>query len=349
MSNLKKTALWSKSFAPSLLAAIFLSLTTAWPLAQGVGAGRDLGGSGGTHIIQGHIYFPTKPPEGTRIRVRLQEPNTGDLSTVTDQDFTFRFSNLNAGYYVMTVDAGEQYEVFRESIAIDKETSRVARVITVPVYLQPKGSPPLPKPALIDAAAIGDAPKVAVDFYLKARESASRNDHEKAVEQLRKALDVYPQFALALNELGVQYLLLGRAQEAAEALQSALQLKPEEFTPRLNYGIALLNQKRFKDAEEQLRLALKKNDAAPTAHMYLGVALMSQHKLDEAEAELQRAVRSNSSEVAVAHRYLGGIYWGQREYRRAADELETYLKLIPKAPDAGRTRDAIKQLRAKQE
>jgi regulator of sirC expression with transglutaminase-like and TPR domain len=37
-----------------------------------------------------------------------------------------------------------------------------------------------------------------------------------------------------------------------------------------------------------------------------------------------------------------------RDYKRAADELETYLKLVPNAADAERTRATIKDLRAKQ-
>lgn len=131
-------------------------------------------------------------------------------------------------------------------------------------------------------------------------------------------------------------------------LASAVKLAPGEFLPRLNYGIALLNQKKFAEAEPQLRAALKKNEKSPTTHMYLGIVLMNLHNLDEAEKELQRAVSSNSSEVGQSHRYLGGIYWGKRDYKRAAAELETYLKLFPKAPDAERTRAAIKELRSKQ-
>lgn len=60
------------------------------------------------------------------------------------------------------------------------------------------------------------------------------------------------------------------------------------------------------------------------------------------------AAGSNIAEIAPAHRYLGGIYSGKRDYKRAAEELETYLKLSPKAADAERTRAAIKELRSKQ-
>jgi hypothetical protein len=35
--------------------------------------------------------------------------------------------------------------------------------------------------------------------------------------------------------------------------------------------------------------------------------------------------------MGVGH-YLAGIYWGRREYGRAADALEAYLKLAPQAP-----------------
>jgi regulator of sirC expression with transglutaminase-like and TPR domain len=36
-----------------------------------------------------------------------------------------------------------------------------------------------------------------------------------------------------------------------------------------------------------------------------------------------------------------------KQYKRAADELEAYLKLAPSAPDAERLRTTIKELRAR--
>ena len=336
----------SMSFRSSralFFAALLLFIPLTQVFAQGVGTGRDLGGSGGGHTIQGNIIFPVKPPDGTRIRIRLEESNSGVMSAVTDNDFRFRFSNLNAGYYTVVVDAGEQYEIVRESVPIDKETSRTPRVVTVPIYLRPKGSGPAPA-----STAFAGVPRPAVELYEKGLQASQKGDSKKAVEHLTKAVEIHPQFAQALNELGVQYLKLGQPEKAAGALSSAIKVVPDEFSPRLNYGIALLNQKKFAEAEEQLRMALKKNDKAPTAHMYLGIVLMSQNNLDEAEKELLAAINSKSSEVNTAHRYLGGVYWGKRDYKRAADELETYLKLFPKAPDAERTRAAIKELRSKQ-
>jgi tetratricopeptide (TPR) repeat protein len=147
--------------------------------------------------------------------------------------------------------------------------------------------------------------------------------------------------------MGVQYLKLSQLDQAIEALRSAVKLAPEAFSPRLNYGIALLNKKEFSKAEAELRQALKKNDSAPTTHLYLGITLVSLRNLDEAEKELQRAVSLGGKEMSLAHYYLGGVYWGRREYKRAADELETYLQLAPQAPDAERVRKTIQELRSK--
>jgi regulator of sirC expression with transglutaminase-like and TPR domain len=61
-----------------------------------------------------------------------------------------------------------------------------------------------------------------------------------------------------------------------------------------------------------------------------------------------KATSFPTEEVDQAHRYLGGIYWGKREYKKAADELELYFKLAPQAKDAEQIHATIKDLRNKQ-
>ena len=62
---------------------------------------------------------------------------------------------------------------------------------------------------------------------------------------------------------------------------------------------------------------------------------------------LRNAITVSGNQIALAHYYLGGVLWAKREHKSAADELETYLRLDPKAADAERTRAAIKDLRSK--
>lgn len=113
-------------------------------------------------------------------------------------------------------------------------------------------------------------------------------------------VSVHPGFAPALNQLGIQYLKLSRADKATEVLGAAVKSAPDEYEPRLNYGIALFGLKKFAEAEKQLTAALKKNSSAPTAHMFLGMVLLNLRKLDDAQKELETAVRSDSAEVSQA-------------------------------------------------
>lgn len=335
-------------YSHAFFAALLVLIPFASALAQGVGAGRELSDTGGNHVLTGRIYFPTQQTDDIRIKVRLESTSSPSLSTSTNADGVFRFSGLNTGYYTVVVDAGEQYEVFREQINIERGNSYSPRTVQIPIYLRPKSSGPGTKPGVVNAALLG-LPKPAVDLYNKALESARAGNTKKAIEQLNSAIALYPNFALALNELGVQYLKNAQVDKAVEALRSAVKLAPDAFMPRLNYSIALVNKKDFAEAEKELRVALQKNDASRSAHMYLGIALISQRKIDDAEKELLRAASPGTDDLGLAHYYLGGIYWSKHEYKRAADELEKYLKLVPNAPDAERTRAAIKDLRTKQQ
>jgi tetratricopeptide (TPR) repeat protein len=273
-----------------------------------------------------------------------------NLSTLTDSNGAFKFSGLMAGNYTLIVDAGKEYELVREPFTLDRETTRgrgMSRTITMPVYLRPRATSSVPQPGVVDARHA--APQPAQDAYNKGVEASRAGDLQQAVEHLKKAIELHPEFPLALNELGVQYLRLGQPGNAVEPLGSAVKMTPEAFMPRLNFGIALLENKEIAKAESELRLAVKANEASPVAHLYLGIALVKQKRLDEGAAELERAVASGRDDMAMAHYYLGGIYWGRREYKRAADSLETYLKLAPEAPYAERLRSTIRELRSKQQ
>jgi regulator of sirC expression with transglutaminase-like and TPR domain len=74
---------------------------------------------------------------------------------------------------------------------------------------------------------------------------------------------------------------------------------------------------------------------------------MSQQKIDAAQTEFLNVIKSGGDKAALAHRYLGGIYWRNKHYREAADELDKYLKLEPHVSDADKIRNTIKELRHK--
>src|SRR5947207_15558187 len=96
--------------------------------------------------------------------------------------------------------------------------------------------------------------------YNKALDFSKRGNAKGAIEQLKKPLIAYPDFMLALNELGVKYLKLGELEKADDALRSALKIDPEAFEPLMNHDITIVRMERYQDAEPELRQALREND-----------------------------------------------------------------------------------------
>lgn len=341
-------------------AEVYFLLTIACvlllPVAiSGQGNGRASTGTGGIHTIQGYVFFPSgRRAEGT-IVVKLQPTNGGEITVIPDGSGSFVFGSLSPGRYTVMVNAGEEYELARESVFIDSDLNisrggsripKTARRETVMIHLQLKRSAASAKPGVINAA-LAEVPEKARKLFEKGIEHARANDPAKAADSLKEAVELHPKFPLALNELGVQYLKLGQKDKAVETLRTAMKLNPEAYGPRLNLGIALLEARRFSEAEEQLREALKRHTSLPTGHMYLGFCLVRLNRYDEAEKELLLAVYGSGNQLPMAQYYLGGIYWKKQNYPKAVEALESYLRLTPNAHDAERVRATIKDLRSR--
>jgi Flp pilus assembly protein TadD len=340
-------------FVAFLLACLVLTVAST---AHAQASGTDTTGTGGRHTIVGRLVFPSGQRADVRLKVRLESFGSGDLMFLSDTNGQFGFRSLRPGNYTVIIDGGEHFESERETVFIEPAavtgrrstgTMPVSRPFAVQVYLRAKADPAATKTGVLNAA-LASIPKLAANHYRQALDYSARGQADKAILELKQALVLYPDFALALNELGVQYLRLGQAHKAVESLRAALRIQPDDFMTRLNYGIALLEAKNPIEAEVQLRLALNKNDGSWTAHMYLGVTMIGLRKFDDAERELLRALEIGGPRVAVPHYWLGGIYWHKREYTRAADELEKFLAKAPNAPNADKVRGTVKELRARQ-
>lgn len=319
------------------------------------GAGVDTTGTGGRHSITGRLVFPSGQRSDARPKVRLESSGNGELTVLADGNGHFSFKSLRPGSYTVVVEGGDFFETARETLYIEPTItdarSNVAigplsRPYTVQIYLRPKQEGAQMKAGVLNAA-LATVPKPALELYEKGVQAAGRGETDKAIDDLRRAVGLHPNFGLALNELGVQYLRKGELDKAADALQKALQIAPEAPEPALNYGIVLLQQKRFPEAEKQLRDALQRNQNTYTAHLYFGITLIYIKNYPEAEEELRKAITIGGPKAGQAHYYLGGLYWQTGKHKEAADELETFLKLEPKAANADKLRNTIKELRNK--
>lgn len=323
-----------------LLLSICFALCVAFSVhAQLPGSSRGVASGDGNNMIQGRVHFPTGQAVGDApVKVNLENINSpGLMSTATDQDGSFRFRGLAPGSYTIVVDAGAQFDKAREPVNIDHESS--GRVVQVAIQLHLK----------MDASnpAFAGVPQNALSLYEKGTAAAKKGDNKAAAEFLSQAVAAHPNFPIALSDLGFQYMKLNKTDKAGEAYEALLKLKPNDALAHLNFGIVLFTDKKFEDAETHLRKALELKNTGPMAHYYLGLTLVGAKRYGEALKEFEATVANGGENLALAHKYLGGLYMSVKKNQEAADELEKYLKLDPKAPDADRIKGTIKDLRDK--
>lgn len=326
----------------------FIAIWVTLAAAQG-GPGVDNSKGLPDNKISGQLHFP-KGADRTPLKIRLTG-DRGEVSTNSGDDGRFFFRALRPGRYTLLVEGGALYQSVAQVVDIiplgipSSQGDNPSEMATLTIRLRPKtDSSGSATAGTVDASA---APKEALDRYNSALTLAQNGERKKAIELLKEAISIHPQFVAAFNGLGVQYMRLGELDRAAEAFVSALKINPDAFILRLNYGMTLFQLKKYAEANQELEHAIKKNEGSATAHFYRGRSLIALKRYDEAEVELRRTVELGGGEATLAHRYLGGLYIEKGDHARAITELETYLKLEPKAKEADKIRETLKSLQQK--
>src|ERR1044071_6399787 len=122
------------SLGRALCAMLFAALCAPTARAQ---VGVDSTGTGGRHVIQGRVLFPSGRRADARLKVRLQTQSSGELSVYTDTNGYFGFRSLEPGSYSVTIEGGNDYETIRESVYIEPDIKSMVRGINSPPVTKP--------------------------------------------------------------------------------------------------------------------------------------------------------------------------------------------------------------------
>ena len=340
----------ASSLAALLIPAFFVLLFGSDLIAQ---SRTNQSGTGGIHEIRGKVYLPSGKTFDSPVEVELQSiSNFSNLRLFTDRDGGFVFRNLAPGNYSVVVKAGEQFEDAREYVTIDTEAqgnipiAPTPKVVTVPIYLQFKRGVVLRNEVI--NAKWSSIPKQTLDHFKRGIELAQEKKTAEAEAELRKAIEMSPKFAPAHTELGKLQMLEGKLEDSVKSSSEAIRNDASDFDAHLNLGIAYLNLKKYTEAEPELVTAAYLNRNAVTPHYYLGLVFLMRNDLDIAQKAFETAKELNGGKSLPAiHRLLGRIYLQKDMEKEGIQELETYLKLAPKAQDAEKVKKEISDTKAK--
>jgi Flp pilus assembly protein TadD len=301
-------------------------------------------GGGGRGSIAGRVVLPSGQPVGGRVRVTLSNLRDPELTIYTDNNGGFAFPSLAEATYTLEVSGDPKlYDPITQEVRLHRGMQ-----VRLMINLKEKTTSGGAKPAgnVVSRAEIDPKiPALAKKEYEKGVTMSNEGKIQQAIERFKQAITIYPQYLLARNDLGVQYLKIRRLSEAAEQFEAAIEINPKAFNPQLNLGITRVEQKQYSAAKDLLRLASSIDSASPAAHLYLGIASVETDEVEEAARELSAALSIGGIEFSVAHFYLAHVHMKKGERDEAVRELEAYLAKSPNGEQAPKARQLLEQLK----
>jgi tetratricopeptide (TPR) repeat protein len=113
---------------------------------------------------------------------------------------------------------------------------------------------------------------------------------------------------------------------AKKDFEKVLQLAPENAAALINLGLIAYREKNLNDAEKYLARAVRVAPEAGAAWLVLGIARYDAHKLDAALAALAQAVWLEPKD-ARGHQYLGATLGAKGWYSGAEEEMRKALEI----------------------
>jgi choline-sulfatase len=171
---------------------------------------------------------------------------------------------------------------------------------------------------------VADDPKVIDAWFMLGNEYYRRRQFMRAIDQFTRALELKPDYDLAVINMANAYRALGRDQEAMAGYRRFMDLDPKNAQIRYEAAQILIDDGRLEEARQELTQALALEPKLAAARNALGVLALRRGDLTGAEREIRAAIVENP-DVRLAHFNLALLAEQQGDLPRAIAEYEQEL------------------------
>jgi tetratricopeptide (TPR) repeat protein len=312
----------------------------------------------GRSAITGTIFGESHRPVAD-IWVELMDDFNSTISRLkTDASGRFSFNNLiNGSYRIRVLPYGTDYEEQVQQVTLVSVSAIPGRPgadrQNIDIYLKLKErSTSTPFAVGPGVVFVQEVPPEAEKLYVAGVRYLRDKNEKDGLFSLKRALEVFPNYYLALDRLGSEYALRGRKdrsywEAALVLLEKAVEVNPRGVNTVFGLGWTQYQLGLNPQAVISFERATSLYGKAPDAFLWLGKAQRRVSALDKAEAAFKRANELTKGKVAEIHWQLANLYSDQKRYREAADELELYLRTEQDNSADEKIQELIKQMRAK--
>ncbi|MBA2378217.1 MAG: carboxypeptidase regulatory-like domain-containing protein, partial [Blastocatellia bacterium] len=255
--------------------------------------------------ISGFVFDESRRPLSD-IYVELQDDFYSTISRVrTSGSGMFNFAGLPSGRYVVKVlSTGTNYEEQSVSVALVPVSAVAGRGVVfeqVDVYLRPKKTRGVPMRAA-GVIYVQEVPSAAKALYEAGLNDLENKRDAEGFEKIKRAIEEFPDYYLALDTLGNEYVNREHYEAAYILLAKALSVNSRSFSSTLGLGLAAFRLGRSDDALARFQEAARLDKKSANAHLWLGIVY-------HARGDLGRAVRSIKESAELAGEGVPEIHW----------------------------------------
>jgi len=167
--------------------------------------------------------------------------------------------------------------------------------------------------------------------------------YAEAEPVLAKAVQDDAESARAHEYLGLTKVSWAKSDEANAELSRAEELAPDSDSIKVGLARVMIQKKQFDSAEEFLKKARDINGNNPDVPLYSGVLNVARGNNEQAIKDLDAAI-ALKPDNAYAYYYAGLAYSALKRPDKMVQNFQTFLKLAPDAPEAGRVRSLLRSV-----
>lgn len=199
---------------------------------------------------------------------------------------------------------------------------------------------------VVSAAEMKVPPKARSEFS-KASEEMDRGRWDDAKKHLLKAIDIYPKYDWAYNNLGVVEIQLKNNEAARQAFTKAVELNDKNADATANLAQIKLGENDFQGAKDLLAKSLTIRPKSSKALLMMAIAQYNTNELDAALATAEKVHEGDVDKYPLAHFIAAEIREKKGDRAGAERQYQAYLKEAPEGPQAGAAKDALVRVEAK--
>ena len=290
----------------------------------------------GGHILFGDIKVDESQASGSTIatfQVLLYSESGSLLMRQTvPSNGRYRFLDLRNGRYEVVVEF-ENKEIARMTVSVNSPFKTDFRH---DIEFQWKSLSKTTKPGVVSAADFYPRSAAHKALLRQAMEATEKKQYALANSLMRQIVDADDGDFPVWEELGTNFFITKTFFEAESCYLKALQLKPNYVLAMINLGRLRIVVKNLTGAIEVLDRAVKLQPTSSAANYFLGEAYLQAKLGSKAVPYLETAIKLDPSTMADAHLLLAALYNATGLKDKAAAEYSAFLKQRPNYSDRKR-------------